>query len=128
MALPDWLARINRRFFNPREVRRGKRPVVHHIGRISGSAYATPLDAHEIGEEVLFIPLYGPDCDWVQNVMAAGQATLTIGEREINLSEPRLSTADEDWAKLPSKGRPPGLFGISTLLAMRSSPAEKRAL
>ena len=44
MPLPRWLAHINKRVFNPMEVRRGARPVLIHTGRSSGKTYRTPLD------------------------------------------------------------------------------------
>jgi hypothetical protein len=46
MPYPRWLAKVNKRIFNPREVRRGERPVVIHDGRSSATVYETPLDAH----------------------------------------------------------------------------------
>jgi len=33
MPLPRWLAQINKRVFNPMEVRRGARQVLIHTGR-----------------------------------------------------------------------------------------------
>jgi hypothetical protein len=42
MPLPRWLAHINKRVFNPMEVRRGARPVLIHTGRSSGKTYRTP--------------------------------------------------------------------------------------
>ena len=46
MPYPRWLAKVNKRVFNPREIRKGERPAVSHVGRSSGSVYQTPLDAH----------------------------------------------------------------------------------
>ena len=76
MPMPRWLARVNKRVFNPWEIRKGKRPVLIHAGRSSGATYETPLDAHPIAGGYLFIPMYGPRTDWVKNVMAAGAARL----------------------------------------------------
>jgi hypothetical protein len=59
MALPRWLAQINKRVFNPIEIRRGKRPVLIHVGRTSGKTRHTPLDAHRLPDGYLFIPMYG---------------------------------------------------------------------
>ncbi len=76
MPMPRWVARINKRVFNPMELRRGVRPVLTHVGRSSGKTYRTPLDAHLIEGGYIFIVMYGSDSDWVQNVLAAGAATL----------------------------------------------------
>lgn len=34
VPLPRWLAQLNKRVFNPREIRRGTRPVLVHVGRL----------------------------------------------------------------------------------------------
>lgn len=78
MPLPRWLARFNKRFVNPREVRRGVRPVLIHVGRSSGRTYHTPLDAHRLPDGYLFIPMYGARTDRVKNVLATGAARLSI--------------------------------------------------
>ena len=90
MPLPRWLAHINKRVFNPMEVRRGARPVLIHTGRSSGKTYRTPLDAHALPDGYLFIPLYGPRTDWVKNVLLAQAARLCVDGHEIELQSPRL--------------------------------------
>ena len=82
MPLPRWLAQMNKRIFNPREIRRGIQPVLIHMGRSSARTYRTPLDAHPLGDGYLFIPLYGPRTDWVKNVLAAGSAPLDPERRD----------------------------------------------
>jgi hypothetical protein len=91
MPLPRWLARINKRVFNPCEVRRGVRPVLIHVGRSSGQIYRTPLDGY------LFIPTYGPRSDWLRNVLAAGEARLSIGGEEVELESPRMVRKRDVW-------------------------------
>src|SRR5664280_2226882 len=97
MPLPRWLAHINKRVFNPMEVRRGARPVLIHTGRSSGKTYRTPLDAHALPDGYLFIPLYGPRTDWVKNVLAAQAARLCIDGHEIELQSPRLVKKKDIW-------------------------------
>jgi hypothetical protein len=72
MPYPTWLAKINKRVFNPREIRRGERPVVLHVGRSSGTPYQTPLDAHPTKRGYLLVVRYGPGSDWVRNILMAG--------------------------------------------------------
>ena len=72
MPMPLWWGKVNKRVFNPIELRRGKRPTLTHIGRKSGKEYVTPLDAHEIDDGFLFVLVYGSQCDWVQNILASG--------------------------------------------------------
>ncbi len=95
MPVPQWVAQVNKRVFNPLEMRRGKRPVIMHIGRSSGKTYHTPLDAHRTEDGFVFILMYTSACDWVRNVMAAGSAKLSIGGNEFDLASPRLITMEE---------------------------------
>lgn len=95
MPYPRWLAKINKRVFNPRELRRGKYPVVSHVGRTSGKQYQTPLDAFPTTTGYVLVVRYGPESDWVQNVLAAGGATLRVGDDELALMSPRLVSQDE---------------------------------
>lgn len=119
MPLPRWLARINRRVFNPREIRRGIRPVLIHVGRSSGKTYRTPLDAHPVPNGYLFIPMYGPRTDWVKNVLAAGAASLSLNGEEIELESPRLVRKADVWRLLPATAKtPPGISAESRLLRM----------
>ena len=117
MHLPRWLARFNRRVINPREVRKGIRPVLIHVGRSSGNTYRTPLDAHPSPDGYVFIPMYGPRTDWVKNVLVAGQARLSIDGKEIELESPRMVRKADIWPLLPPTTKtPPGISGESELL------------
>lgn len=119
MPLPRWLARINKRVFNPLEIRRGARPVLIHVGRSSGKTYRTPLDAHPLSDGYVFIPMYGPRTDWLQNVLVAGAARLAIGGKEIELESPRLVRKRDVWPLLPPATKTPwGISDASELLRM----------
>ena len=119
MPLPRWLAHINKRVFNPMEVRRGARPVLIHTGRSSGKTYRTPLDAHRLPDGYLFIPLYGPRTDWVKNVLAAQAAQLSIDGHEIELQSLRLVKKKDIWPMVPTTNKSyPGISSESELLRM----------
>ncbi|TQM62878.1 nitroreductase family deazaflavin-dependent oxidoreductase [Humibacillus xanthopallidus] len=119
MPLPRWLAHINKRVFNPVEVRRGVRPVLIHTGRSSGKTYRTPLDVHHLPDGYLFIPLYGPRTDWVKNVMAAQEARLSVDGQEIELRSPRLVKKKDIWPLVPPTNKSyPGISSESQLLRM----------
>ena len=90
MPYPRWLAKVNKRVFNPREVRKGERPVVIHVGRSSGSVYQTPLDAHPTEDGYVLVVRYGPGSDWVRNILAADTATLRVDGEEHRLDSPWL--------------------------------------
>ncbi|MEX0705548.1 MAG: nitroreductase/quinone reductase family protein [Nitriliruptoraceae bacterium] len=110
---------MNRRVFNPVELRRGVRPALTHVGRSSGALHRTPLDAHPVEGGYVFILVYGSRSDWVRNCMEAGHARLTIDGRDIELTAPRLITEDEAWQALGADvKRRPALLRISEYLRM----------
>lgn len=119
MPMPLWWGHINKRIFNPRELRSGIRPVLTHVGRVSGRIYRTPLDAHPVDGGFVFILVYGSRSDWVQNALAAGSATLTVDRKSIDLTSPRLISKDEAWDLVdPETKEPPGFLNIGEFLRM----------
>ena len=124
MPMPRWWGQINKRVFNPREIRAGTRPVLTHIGRTSGTSYQTPLDAHPVDGGYMFILVYGSGSDWVRNVLAAGRASLAIDGEEIPLTNPRVVDEEEAWAAMgPDVERPPRWLRISEFLRMDRAAA-----
>jgi deazaflavin-dependent oxidoreductase (nitroreductase family) len=110
MPVPMWVAQVNKRVFNRRELRKGVRPVLTHVGRSSGTTYRTPLDAHPVEGGYIFIVMYGSASDWVQNVLAAGSATLKVDSDELELVSPRLVSKADAWQLLPSATKAPANF------------------
>ncbi len=104
---------------NPRELAKGQRPVLTHVGRSSGTTYRVPLDAHAIDGGYVFFPLYGPNTDWVRNILASGTATLAVEGRTVELGSPRLVPRDDIAPLLPDGVKlPPALLGVSHVLRM----------
>ena len=105
MVLPRWLARTNRVLTNrilgllPR--RWSPFVIVHHVGRRTGTNYATLLAAFPTGDGFVLTPTYGPDADWVRNVMASGSFSLDRRGETYYLSAARLITRGEAWPYLP---------------------------
>lgn len=64
--------------------------VVIHRGRRSGRRYRTPVSVFPAGDGYLFALTYGPDTDWVRNVLAAGGCELQTRGRTIRLTSPRV--------------------------------------
>lgn len=109
MAFPAWLARFNKLVANPilRPVA-ARTPyfgVVVHRGRVSGRVYRTPVNVFRRGDEVVFALTYGPDRDWVRNVIHEGRFTLIHRGRSAELIEPRLWETEEAPAAIPALGR-----------------------
>ena len=119
MPMPLWWGHINKRIFNPREIRKGERPVILHTGRTSGRTFETPLDAHPVDGGYVFILVYGPKSDWVQNIMSAGKAELRANGSTIQLTNPRLISESEAWGLLGEDvARPPGFLKVTDFLRM----------
>ena len=119
MPMPLWFGHINKRVFNPRELKKGARPVLIHVGRSSAQVYETPLDAHAVEGGYIFILVYGSGSDWVQNILAAGAARLRIDGDEVELGSPRLVTKDVAWPQMPAQTtEPPGFLRVTEFLQM----------
>ena len=118
--MPLWWGHVNKRVFNPRSLRNGKWQVIDHVGRRSGRAYRTPIEALPVDDGFIVVLVYGSRSDWVQNVLAAGTATLEIDGGTKVLVDPVVITAAEAFERLPAgTKRPPKLLKINECLAMR---------
>lgn len=116
MPIPDAVARFNRTATN--RVTRpfaGRLPgfaVVHHTGRKSGRHYRTPVNIFPRPGGYIAALTYGPDRDWVRNVIAAGGCELEIRGKMIQVGEPEI-------VHDPSRGdMPPGVRQILGLLGV----------
>lgn len=119
MPMPLWWGHVNKRVFNNREIEKGVRPVITHVGRSSGKTYHTPLDAHRVEDGYIFILVYGSECDWVTNIMASGSATLHKDGETIDLASPRVITKEAAWQQLSDTvKRPPRFLNVNEFLHM----------
>jgi deazaflavin-dependent oxidoreductase (nitroreductase family) len=78
---------------------------LHHRGRRSGRQYSTPVKLFRKGGKYLISLPYGPDSDWVRNVIAAGGCEIRTMGRTVRLTEPRVFS-DRELAALPPALRP----------------------
>ena len=111
MTVRDRLARFNRR--GPNRVIgliAGRRlsPVAFmvHQGRRSGRRYRTPVMPLPLAGGFLVSLPYGPEGDWVRNVVAAGRATLLRGGHSFEVEDPRMLDAAGAAPLLPAALRP----------------------
>lgn len=109
MVFPRWLARFNRRFTNPLASRvaggRGPFAMVVHVGRHSGKTYRTPVSAFVDGTTYRIALTYGPEADWVRNVMAAGELWLEVRRALVHLTELEVVDATAATAHVPAPVR-----------------------
>ena len=126
MPLPSWLARFNRGVTN--RVTRpiaGRLPgfaIVRHRGRRSRRRYRTPVNLFHRGDSVVIALTYGPDRDWVRNVMTAGGCEVETRGRVLWLEGPRILT-DTRQTLVPGSVRPIlRAIGVTDFLVLRRQP------
>jgi deazaflavin-dependent oxidoreductase (nitroreductase family) len=80
--------------------------VVHHRGRRSGRAYATPVAIRATGEGFV-IPLpWGTATDWFRNVQAAGGCTVRWKGSDHEATDPLLTDAADALSAFNRVQRP----------------------
>jgi deazaflavin-dependent oxidoreductase (nitroreductase family) len=128
------LIRFVARFANPLVLKiAGRRwmPIVgilHHRGRRSGRAYATPLGMRPLGDGFVVPRTFGNDAAWDQNVRAAGWCVVTWGGADHTLFQPEVVGAATARPAFPRYERLLlALLGIDQFLLLRRAPAGWRA-
>ena len=74
VPIPHWVTGVNRRFTNRVMLRLSDDvpplATLHHTGRRSGRRYRTPVLAFPTERGIVIALTYGPDVDWLRNVLA----------------------------------------------------------
>ena len=96
MPLSHWLTRVNLVVTN-----RLTAPLVpwlpgfcllEHAGRRTGALRRTPMNVFRRGDRHVFALTYGPDAQWVANVLAAGECRIKTRGAWLRLVGPRRFT------------------------------------
>jgi deazaflavin-dependent oxidoreductase (nitroreductase family) len=108
MPLPKSLARFNKRVTNRvTGLIAGWAPgfaILTHRGRRSGKEYRIPINVFRVPGGYRFALTYGPETDWVRNVLAAGGCTIRTRRHDVMLTAPRLgSDPKASWAPYPAR-------------------------
>jgi len=69
--------------------------LVEHVGRKSGRRYQTPVAILRAGDRLVIPVPFGLGTQWVQNVLAAGQATLHWRGDRVPVVDARVVTWSE---------------------------------
>jgi deazaflavin-dependent oxidoreductase (nitroreductase family) len=97
--------------------------VVHHVGRVSGREYRTPVNAFRHDDGYVFVLTYGADVDWVKNVEAAQACEIETRGRTVRLVEPRRFT-DPGRRSVPGAVRAIlNLIDVDEFISMRVAPS-----
>jgi deazaflavin-dependent oxidoreductase (nitroreductase family) len=124
---------MNKKFWNPRAMETAGTPgayasVVHHAGRRSGTAYHTPVVPVKTDDGFVIALPYGPDADWVQNVLAVGKATITYEGETYEVDRPSVESIDSlDVSFGDSDDRAHRIFGVEECLRVHiavTTPAQ----
>ncbi len=62
--------------------------ILRYRGRKTGKLYRTPMNVFRRGDGYVFALTYGPEVQWVKNIMASGELDLRTMGRDIHLVEP----------------------------------------
>ena len=97
--------------------------ILHYRGRKSGQEYRIPMNVFRRGDDYVFALTYGPDVQWVKNVIAAGECRLVTLGRSRRLIGPRL-VHDPTRSLMPLVVRQfLGVMHVTEFLRMRIAPS-----
>ena len=120
MKFPPWLENFQIKYINPMAVPLARVmpgiTVIRHRGRTSGKSYETAISAYRKGNTVAIMLAHGKT-NWVKNILAAGEADLTLGGRDVHLVNPRIVAAGTDDASLPRMARIAARRGVGVFVA-----------
>jgi deazaflavin-dependent oxidoreductase (nitroreductase family) len=93
MPLPHWLTRVNLALTN-NLIRpfAGYLPwfgVLEHVGRRSGTIRQTPINIFRRGDAYVIALTYGPEVQWLQNILATGGCRVMMRGQWVALAKPR---------------------------------------
>ena len=97
--------------------------VVIHRGRRSGRRYETPVNVFPAADGYVFALTYGPDTDWVRNVLAAGGCELRTRRRTVRLVSPRLYRDEDRRGIRPFERQVLRLLNVADFLSLKAAPA-----
>ena len=97
--------------------------VVIHRGRRSGRRYQTPVNVFPAADGYVLALTYGPDTDWVRNVLAAGGCELRTRGRTVRLVSPRLYHDEDRPGIRPLERQVLRALNVADFLSLKSAPA-----
>jgi deazaflavin-dependent oxidoreductase (nitroreductase family) len=94
--------------------------MVVHKGRKSGRTFRTPVNILRADEGYVIALTYGPQADWVRNVLAAGGCDVIMRGRTVHLTEPEI-VHDPSRGRMPMIARPIlAAVGVDDFLILRN--------
>jgi deazaflavin-dependent oxidoreductase (nitroreductase family) len=94
--------------------------VIRHVGRTTGRAYETPVGAVAIDDGFVIALPYGPNTDWLKNVLASGSAIIVDEGNIYDVDRPELVPMAAAGAYFsPQDQRAHRMFGVDQCLRVR---------
>jgi deazaflavin-dependent oxidoreductase (nitroreductase family) len=96
--------------------------IVRHVGRTTGRPYETPVQAVATDDGFVIALPYGPNTDWLKNVLASGSANIVHDGATYHVERPEvvpMSVAEPHFS--PNDQRTHRLFRVDDCLLVRRS-------
>ena len=98
--------------------------VIIHVGRTSGRERRTPVTPVPTDDGFVIALPYGPDSDWVRNVLAAGSATLVTDGEQVSVERPEVRPFKQFEGVFPPSSRiGTRIFGVTSCLVLYRTSA-----
>jgi len=101
--------------------------VVVHRGRRSGRVYQTPVNVFATDDGYLLALTYGPDTDWVKNILAAGGCELRTRGRVVQMTAPRLYHDETRRGIRPVERQALRAIRVADFLSLKTVPTAASA-
>lgn len=101
--------------------------LIIHRGRRSGRRYQTPVNVFGAGNGYVIALTYGPQTDWVKNVLAAGGCELRTRGRTISLGSPRILHDQNRSGIRPVERQVLRILDVTDFLSLTPTPASSAA-
>jgi deazaflavin-dependent oxidoreductase (nitroreductase family) len=100
--------------------------VIRHVGRTTGRAYVTPVGAVATDDGFVIALPYGPNTDWLKNVLASGSATIVDEGNTYDVDRPEVVPLTEAGHYFSSQDqRAHRVFGVDECLRVRRVAPEQ---
>jgi deazaflavin-dependent oxidoreductase (nitroreductase family) len=97
--------------------------AIRHTGRRSGKQYVTPVMAERTADGFVVPLAYGTQVDWLQNILAAGRATISSRGESYDVVQPEIVDAAAAIPVVSTwRQRTFRRFGIDQYLRVKDAP------
>jgi deazaflavin-dependent oxidoreductase (nitroreductase family) len=127
VPLPHWLTRVNlsvtNRLTRPFAGRLPWFGILEHVGRRSGTVRQTPINIFPSRDRYVIALTYGPEVEWLKNILAAGGCRVRIQGRWLQLTAPRRFRDPRRRRVPPIVRLPLRVLGVEEFVELRRAEA-----